>query len=271
MRNRGAQALIGARRKWKNPIFAVLAVLAFSSGTLAQTAAPSGAKKTQTPAHVPDLGGVWADISDAPATFNPKADPSFQPWAEAKWKTIQHTDPGQIFSNGRADLDPTVASCFPSGMPRLMSEVFPFEIVQIRGRVLILFERDYAVSHIWTDGRKLPEDPDPSYMGHSVGKWDGDTLVVDTIGLKGTTWLDRAGHPHSDALHVTARMRRVSHDKLQIDWTFDDPKAFTKPWTGQSIYRLHPDWTLEEFISCEERLLHGGESLEEKAVKGHDK
>jgi hypothetical protein len=150
-----------------------------------------------------------------------------------------------------------------------MTEVFPFEIVQLRDRVLILFEKDYAVSHIWTDGRKLPEEPDPTYMGQSVGRWDGDTLVVETIGLKDITWLDRQGHPHSDALHVTGRFRRVNHDRLQIDWTFDDPKAFTKPWTGHTIYRYHPDWTLEEFISCEDRLLHGGESLEQKAVKEH--
>jgi hypothetical protein len=260
------------RNRWMNPIFAMLAVLAFSSVMLAQTAGKSGAKKPQTPARVPDLTGVWADITDSTPTptFNTKEDPSFQPWAEAKWKANKNTDPGQKYSNGKVDMDPTVASCFPSGMPRLMTEIFPFEIIQIRGRVLLLFERDYAVSHIWTDGRKLPEDPDPSYMGYSIGRWEGDTLVVDTIGLKDTTWLDRTGHPHSDALHIVARMRRVTHDRLQIDWTFDDPKAFTKPWTGQSIYRYHPDWTLEEFISCEDRLLHGGESLEQKAVKGHD-
>ncbi len=161
-----------------------------------------------------------------------------------------------------------MASCFPTGMPRLMTEVFPFEIIQVRDRVIILFEKDYAVSHVWTDGRKLPEDPDPTYMGYSIGRWEGDTLVVDTIGLKDKTWLDRVGHPHSDALHVVGRMRRVNHDRLQIDWTFDDPKAFTKPWTGKTIYRYKPDWILEEFISCEDRLVHGGESLEQKAVKG---
>jgi len=250
-------------------VFAVLAVFAASTAILAQTAAQSETKKVPTPARVPNLNGVWANITESAATFNPHVEPSFQAWAEAKWKANKNNDPTQPNSNGLVDMDPTVASCFPSGMPRLMTEVFPFEIIQVRDRVLILFERDYAVSHIWTDGRKLPEDPDPTYMGYSVGKWDGDTLVVDTIGLKDTTWLDRAGHPHSNALHIVARMRRVNHDKLQIDWKFDDPKAFTKPWTGQSIYRYHPDWTLEEFISCEDRLLHGGESLEEKAVKGH--
>jgi len=250
--------------------FAILTVLAFSPVMLAQTAGQPATKKTQPAVHPPDMTGVWANISETGATFNPRADPSFQPWAEAKWKANRNADPGQIISNGRVDLDPTVASCFPSGMPRLMTEVFPFEIIQVRDRVLILFERDYAVSHIWTDGRKLPQDPDPSYMGQSVGRWDADTLVVDTIGLKDITWLDRAGHPHSDALHVVGRMRRVNHDRLQIDWTFDDPKAFTKPWTGRTIYRYHPDWTLEEFISCEDRLLHGGESLEQKAVKEHN-
>jgi len=258
------------RNRWMCLVFAILTVLAFSPAILAQTSERSPAKKAQIAAHAPDLSGVWANITPSGPTFNPKADPSFQPWAEAKWKVTKNTDPGQTFSNGRVDLDPTVASCFPSGMPRLMTEVFPFEIIQVRDRVLLLFERDYAVSHIWTDGRKLPEDPDPTYMGQSVGKWEGDTLVFETNGLKDITWLDRAGHPHSDALHVVGRMRRVNHDRLQIDWTFDDPKAFTKPWTGQSIYRYHPDWTLEEFISCEDRLLHGGESLEQKAVKGHE-
>lgn len=258
------------RNRWMDSIFAMLTVLSFSPLVLAQTAGSSEAKKAKTAVHTPDLTGVWANITESSATFNPKEDPSFQPSAEAKWKANKNTDPGQpAITNGRVDLDPTVASCFPTGMPRLMTEVFPFEILQVRDRVIILFEKDYAVSHIWTDGRKLPEDPDPSYMGYSVGKWDGDTLVVDTIGMKDITWLDRRGHPHSDALHVTGRFRRISQDKLQIDWTFDDPKAFTKPWTGQTIYRYHPDWILEEFIACEDRLLHGGKSLEQKAVEGH--
>jgi hypothetical protein len=258
------------RNRRMEPILAILTVLSFSHVLRAQIAGHPESKKTLAAAHAPDLTGVWANITAVGPTFNPKEDPSFQPWAAEKWKSNKNDDPGQpSIVNGRVDLDPTVASCFPTGMPRLMTEVFPFEIVQIRDRVLILFEKDYAVSHIWTDGRKLPEDPDPSYMGQSVGRWDGDTLVVDTIGLKDITWLDRAGHPHSDALHVVGRFRRVAHDRLQIDWTFNDPKAFTKPWTGRTIYRLHPDWTLAEFISCEDRLLHGGESLEQKAVKGH--
>ena len=263
------------QNRWVIPIVAVAMVFTNVLITRAQTVGQTAATGTRNGATVPDLSGVWANITvptpntnPVPSpTFNPE-DPSFQPWAQVKWEANRNDNPGQANTNGRVDRDPTIASCFPTGLPRLMTEVFPFEIIQVRGRVLILFEKDYAVSHIWTDGRKLPEDPDPSYMGYSIGKWEGNTLVVDTIGLKDITWLDRIGHPHSDALRVVARMRRVAHDRLQVDWTFDDPKAFTKPWTGRTIYRLRPDWFLEEFISCEDRLVHGGESLEQKALKG---
>jgi len=262
MRNRHTQ------NRRIGPILGMLAGLACSPVVFAQTASRPVSAKTHSAASTPDLSGVWANITPTGQTFNAKEDPSFQPWAEEKWKLNRNDNPGQEDTNGKVDRDPSL-SCFPAGMPRLMTEVMPFEIVQVPGRVIILFEKDYAVSHIWTDGRKLPEDPDPSYMGYSVGKWEGDILVVDTVGLKDITWLDRKGHPHSDALHVTGRMRRVDHDRLEVDWTFDDPKAFTKPWTGKSVYRYKPDWTLEEFISCEDRLLHGGESLEQKAAKGH--
>src|SRR5580692_2439406 len=257
------------RNRWIDPIFAMVAVLACAPLMLAQNARPSGTPEARIAAPAPDLTGVWVNITEPSPTFNAKVEPSFQPWAEAKWKANKNDNPEDTNTNGRVDQDPTIASCFPPGIPRLLTDLLPFEIVQVPGRVLLLFERDYAVSHIWTDGRKLPEDPDPTYMGYSIGKWEGDTLVVDTIGLKDRTWIDRAGHPHSDALHVVGRFRRVAHDRLQIDWTFNDPKAFTKPWTGRTIYRLHPDWTLAEFISCEDRLLHGGESLEQKAVKEH--
>ena len=92
-------------------------------------------------------------------------------------------------------------------------------------------------------------------MGHSIGRWDGDTLVVDTIGLNDKTWLDTAGHPHSDALHVVERIRRVDHDTLENTLTFDDPKTYTKSWTSTIIYKLHPDWSLREDIVCEDRIL----------------
>ena len=107
---------------------------------------------------------------------------------------------------------------------------------------------------IWTDGSEHPKDLAPTWMGHSTGKWDGDTLVVDTIGLNDKTWLDEAGHVHSDAMHIVERWRRVGHDTIQINFTFDDPKAYTKPWTGEKSIKLHPKWQVAEDVVCEDRL-----------------
>jgi hypothetical protein len=88
-------------------------------------------------------------------------------------------------------------------------------------------------------------------MGDSIGRWEGDTLIVDTIGFNDKTWLDRVGHPHSEALHLVERIRRVDRDTLVDDLTIDDPKAYTKPWTGQTTRTLKPGWNIMEYI-CEE-------------------
>ena len=117
----------------------------------------------------------------------------------------------------------------------------------------MLFEYDHFVRHIFTDGRNHPKDLPSTWMGDSIGKWDGGTLVVDTVGFNDKTWLDNDGHPHSEDLHVVERIRRVNHDTLTIDTTIDDPKAYTKPWGGHAIYELKPDWNLEEMI-CEDNI-----------------
>ena len=88
-------------------------------------------------------------------------------------------------------------------------------------------------------------------MGHSVGKWEGDTLVVDTIGLTEKSWLDRAGHPHSDALHIIERIRRVDHETLKFDLTFQDANAFTRPWTGQKRFSLVPGGEIMEYVCAD--------------------
>ena len=94
-------------------------------------------------------------------------------------------------------------------------------------------------------------DLTPTYMGHSIGHWDGDTFVIDTVGFNDKTWLDRAGHPHSDQLHVTERLRRIAADRLQIDFTIEDPVAYTQAFTSSMFFRLHPDWSLMEQV-CED-------------------
>jgi hypothetical protein len=129
------------------------------------------------------------------------------------------------------------------------------EIIQVPGRVLMRWESRDALRQIWTDGRKHPEDP-YLWMGHSIGRWDGNTLVVDTIGLNEHTWLDEAGHPHSDALHVVERIRRIDAKTMEVEVTFEDPKTFTAPFKGTLTYELSPPGTeLQEYIVCEDRIL----------------
>jgi hypothetical protein len=103
------------------------------------------------------------------------------------------------------------------------------------------------------DGRGHPDGYPSTWMGHSIGKYDGNTLVVDTAAINETTWIDTLGHPHSDALHLVERIRRLSHDTLEIEVTFEDPKAYTRPWTGKKVYQLQsPNYELKEDVICEE-------------------
>ena len=137
-----------------------------------------------------------------------------QPWAAKRCDAIG-CGKGTL---GRAvddTMDPYITSCAPFGIPRLMNHAGPFEVLQTPGRVLMLFETGNSIRQIWMDGRGHPEDLDPSWMGHAIGHWEGDTLVVDTIGMTDKSWLDTAGHPHSDALHIVERIRRVDHDTLE--------------------------------------------------------
>jgi hypothetical protein len=143
--------------------------------------------------------------------------------------------------------------CYPPGVPRIYLFNVPMEIFAVPGRVLIVHEFGHYIRQIWTDGRPHPSDPNPSWMGDAIGRWEGNTLVVDTIGFNDKTWLDQVGHPHSDALHLVERIRRTAPDMLQIDFTFDDPKAYTKPWTGTKQFKLRPDWQISEYV-CEENF-----------------
>ena len=229
----------------------VAVLLSFSTVMLAQTAQQPGSAEAGMTRSTPDLSGVWFGLF---RDFNPQEPPQMQPWAEEKFNPVREgLGPS---GKGRNDLDPTIVSCAPPGFPRILNHPEPMEIFQIPGRVLMLFEVDHWVRQIWVDGRGHPEDPDPTWMGHSIGRWDGDTFVVDTIGLQGNglTWLDTIGHPHTDALHVVERYRRVDHDTLRVDLTFDDPKTYTKPWKGQFSFQLKPDWEIGEYLPCEEHF-----------------
>jgi len=131
---------------------------------------------------------------------------------------------------GRARDIPSTR-CLPFGVPLINTEPFPYKIIQTPGVIAMLYEHDTIFRQIFMDGRKHPRDPSPSWLGYSIGKWDGDSLVVDTIGFNDQSWLDAAGHPHSEDMRVIERYRRRDFGHLELQETVDDPKTYTRPFT----------------------------------------
>jgi hypothetical protein len=196
----------------------------------------------------PDLSGVWMPEDQKffgnLATGLKPEDVVLQPWASALQK--------QRTANQHSE-DP-LARCLPHGVPRINTNgLFPFKIVQTPGLVVILYEQLNLFRQVFMDGRKLANDANPTWLGYSTGRWDGDTLVIDTSGFNGLTWLDTAqGHPATEVLHVQERFRRPDFGNLEIQATIDDPKAYSKPWTT-TIQRNHLQLETEilEFV-CNE-------------------
>src|ERR1700686_2387872 len=246
------------RKHLIDSVLALAAVLAFSPGTLAQTAEQPGAGMAPIAAPTPDLSGLWIRLRDpGHSSINldfTKVVSPMTPWAEAKFKAANSIYRGS--SPDDALKDP-IFNCFPPGVPRIYLLNFPVQIVQIPGQVIMLFEFDHFVRRIYTDGRPHDKDAGPLWMGDSIGRWEGDTLVADTVGFNDKTTLDREGYPHSDALHLVERIRRVDHDSLVIDLTVDDPKAYTKPWGAKLIFQLRPDWKIMEHV-CEDNAIFVG-------------
>lgn len=177
-------------------------------------------------------------------------------WAEERFKAAKPSFGPRMVEDSNDPVNPTVVNatgCFPPGVPRIYLHPFPMEIIQLKNRVMLVFEFNHFIRQIYTDGRKHNTDLGPTWMGDSIGSWDEDTLVVDTIGFNDKTWLDRAGHPHSEALHVVERFRRIDHNTLQDDLTIEDPKAYTKPWSGHLVFRLKQDWRITEMV-CEDNV-----------------
>jgi hypothetical protein len=232
---------------------ALAAALAASWAIHAQTATPSGrglaAAQTAAAAPAPsrDLTGVWTMRNPAGMNGRPEP-PALTAWGLAKFKEAKASNGGSYTLD--QTNDPVITKCFPPGVPRVYYHPFPFEVVHTPKYTLLLYEYDHMVRRVHTDGRPLPEDPDLLWMGTSVGRWEDDTtLAVDTVGFNGKTWLDRAGHAHSDQLKVNERFHRVDRDHVQLDVTMTDPKALTKPWSLRFYYELRPKWELGE-LSC---------------------
>jgi hypothetical protein len=236
-------------------LLAGIAAVALSSALSAQTAQQAGsAKPAAAPAPAPehDLSGVW-NMHAAPtqrrflgSTYTAEP-PEMTAWGQEKYMAYKPSNGPRTHSLKETD-DPVLKQCLPPGTPRIYLQPFPFQMVQTPKEIMMIFEYDHTIRQIFTDGRPHPEDITPTYMGHSIGKWDGDALVVDTVGFNEKTWLDRDGHPHSDQLHVIERFHRTDRDNMTVDLTIEDPKALVKPWKTQLNFQLHPEWDIMELV-----------------------
>jgi hypothetical protein len=221
----------------------------------AQSKQPEAAANTSASTKPPDLSGVW--MRDAPPATAAQywiyelnqEEPPMTEWGMAHFRAAKSSFGAHEYPLEETN-DPVLSKCYPPGVPRVYMHPFPFQFIQIPGEVVMLFEVDSLRREIYTDGQPHDASLVPLWMGNSIGHWEGDTLVVDTVNFNDRTWLDRIGHPHSDQLHVIERFRRTAQDHLVDDITIDDPKAYTKPWTARLEFKLRP-WKLTEQF-CED-------------------
>jgi hypothetical protein len=241
-----------------------IAALALTSLAVAQTAPQYGTQPgtdksvalTLAPG-TPDLSGVWNMLkgdggfwaSYAPDDkFGQKGlHPPMTDWGWAHFKTAV---PGEGIDQHEFGVnDPATFQCLPPSVPRVYMEPNPIEFIQLPGRVFEVFEIGNAWRIIFTDGRPHPADTYSKWWGNAIGHYEGDTLVVDTVGfVDGRIWLDRVGHPVSDQMHLIERIRRVDKNTMTDDFTIDDPKAYKTSWTIHKTFALEPTWELNEDI-----------------------
>ena len=237
-------------------ILAVLgAVLSLAPNTFAQSDKPSvSGKSSETPSALShDLSGVWMQYPDGIVEGVPGMNavdanvrPPLTSWGQARFDAAKPlVGPRAVAGQENAPI----LRCDPDGPPKLLNLPNPFEIVQIPGRMFMFFELGHVWRTIWTDGRLLPKDPDPTWLGYSVGRWEGDTLVVETIGFNDKQWDDSFGNPRSEQTHLTERYRRLNHDTLEMQIIIDDPKAYTKVWVSPpKLHKLEPGWEIAEWF-----------------------
>jgi hypothetical protein len=215
-----------------------------------QTGRGRGPAVPQGPApHLPDgtidLSGVWQG-------GGPVGDLA---QGVAKGETIPLSPAGKKVMEARQSKDDPEANCLPTGVPRFAP--YPWRIVQTpthkkATHIFFLFEGNiHSYRQIFMDGRKHPTDPDPTWYGHSIGWYEGDTLVIDTVGFNDKFWFDFRGHPHTEKLHTIERWTRKDLGTLVSEVTIDDPGAYTKPFTVSFTARLRPSEELMEYI-CQE-------------------
>ena len=218
------------------------AQLSAQGEAIARVPKPAASRPTpRTPDGKIDLSGIWSadrrfiyDINDA---LKPGDELPIQPWALK-------------VTLDRLSKDDPEALCLPAGVPR--QAPYPWRIVQTPTHIFFLFEGNiHSYRQIFMDGRAHPTGPDPTWYGHSVGRWEGDTLVIDTVGFNDKFWFDFAGHPHTEKLRTIERYRRPEFGKLLYDVSIDDPGAYTKPFTLYGDHTYESDTELIEYI-CNE-------------------
>ena len=202
----------------------------------------------------PDLSGMWYPIKTAEdafpefrgAFFDPGTSINglpYQPWAAELVRARKANN----------SKDHPNAKCLPLAPPQLHTHPSNRRIIQLPGSLVTLFERDTNFRVIYTDGRPLPADPQPSWFGYSTGKWEGDVFVAETNGFKDDTWVDQIGSPMTSSGRLTERFRRVNFGILEIEMTINDPKAYTRPWTVKIQQGLVADGQLIEWFCDDEK------------------
>ncbi|MBZ5662255.1 MAG: hypothetical protein LAO08_17785 [Acidobacteriia bacterium] len=239
------------RKRLAVAIPAVVAAFSFSAALRgqdqSQTAPQPAAASAHNAAADHGISGVWNAMRGNydVASFS-KGNPPMTMWGQAQYDAAKPSQGPRGVS--LAETTDRVYKCVPAGMPYIYLQLFPVQIVKTPKAVIEIFESDHTVRYIYTDGRQHPAKLKPTYNGHSIGHWEGNTLVVDTIGLSGKLWLDRVGHPDSEQMHITERIYRVDDKTLQVDFTFDDPKSYVQPWTALMRFRLQPKWDIQEDV-----------------------
>jgi hypothetical protein len=254
-------------------VAAATVLLAFASTGSAQWAKDPANSFPRTPDGKPNLSAPAPKAADGKVDLSGLWLPDIDPKGSSR--NVEHMVFSQYFANIAADLKPEEvpiepwartllnqrlqndgkdspqAHCKPSGVPWVDAVPLPYKIIQMPRLILILYEENSVFRQIFLDGRRPVQDAEPRWMGYSSGKWEGDVLVVDTVGINDKTWLDAMGHPHSENLHTVERFRRLDAGHIEIEVTIDDPKAYTKPITYTQKATIQPDQDLLEYFCTE--------------------
>jgi len=241
-------------------IFLIYTSTAFGQWAKDPTKMNLSAEAPKTAAGKVDLSGVWLPDMD----FTPQPGHAVETQAFSKYFISVTADlkPEEVpFQPAARELflkhlqndgkDSPQAHCKPSGVPWLNAIPLPYKIIQTPQLILILYEENSVFRQIFLNGRQPVKDPEPRWMGYSTGKWDGDTLVVETTGFNGQTWLDGMGHPHSENMRLTERFRRRAAGHLEIEVTIDDPRSYTRPITYTQKATLQDGEDLLEYFCTE--------------------